>query len=198
MGAAIASEAPLACTRATTAGRAPESGSSASHPRYVRARATRARQASSNGASGSTPVVSSCAPLPAKNRFAPVRRREASNGSTVDTASVFGLRGEAHAALFADQAIEVEGDACRVAGPDAAVGTGLETQRQRWGRRRWRWLRDDRTLGFELDDLLPGAHQRIGEDQQQIPRLPHLQRRADRFLLVRDDRDRSLGHTRGL
>src|SRR6202007_397638 len=49
----------------------------------------------------------------------------------------------------------------------------------------------------ELDDLLPGADQRIGEDQQQIPGPSHLERRGDRCLLIRDDRDSLCGYPGG-
>ena len=43
-------------------------------------------------------------------------------------------------------------------------------------------------FGPELDDLLPRAHQRVGEDQQQVAGLAHAQRGVDRLLLVGDHR----------
>ena len=54
-----------------------------------------------------------------------------------------------------------------------------------------------RALRPEVDDLLPGAHQRVREDQQQVAGPAHAQRRVDRLLLVRDHRDRRLRHARG-
>ena len=55
-----------------------------------------------------------------------------------------------------------------------------------------------RAFGAELDDLLPRARQRVGEDQQQVAGLAHAQRGVDRFLLVGDDRDRVRRHALGL
>src|SRR6516165_7030470 len=158
--------------------------SARSHPRCARARAARTRQASSRVSFTAMPVVSSCAPVPAKNRLAPVRRREASNGSTM-ASSVFGLGCEAHAALIADQALETEGE--RLARTRTAVRSGLDDRRRRWRE----GLRCRSTRGLELDDLLPGAHQRVGENEQQVAGLSHLQCSVDCLLLIRNDRDRS-------
>src|SRR6516162_6643238 len=184
IGAASASEAPPACTRAARARCAAAAVSARSHPRCARARAARTRQASSRASFTAMPVVSSCAPVPAKNRLAPVRRREASKGSTM-ASSVFGLGCEAHAALIADEALEIEGE--RLARPRTAVRSGLNDRRRRWRD----GLQCRSTRGLELDDLLPGAHQRVGENEQQVAGLSHLQCSVDCLLLIRNDRDRS-------
>src|SRR5690349_21615473 len=149
-------------------------------PRCARARETRSCQAASSAASTSSPTVSSWAPVVAKNRLAPVRRREASNGSSLMARSVFGLRGNSHAALIADEALETELRSCRLT---RLVPLG---HKPRIGYEAGRGLgrRSGGTCRLELGDLLPGAHQRIGEYQQQIALLSHVQRRVDRFLLI--------------
>src|SRR6516225_8513133 len=97
-----------------------------------------------------------------------VRARQASRGVERQhggAALVLSLRSEADAALIADEALEAQGEGGGLARARAGGGAAFETHG--WRRRRWR--RGGRSGGFELDDLLPGAHQRIGKDQQQIP-----------------------------
>ena len=87
-----------------------------------------------------------------------------------------------------------------VAGP-AASGPSDGGDAQAGGRRAraaGRRLTGRRRIGgalhAELGDLLPRAHQRVGEDEQQVALAAHAERGVDGFLLVRDDRDRVVRH----
>ena len=116
----------------------------------------------------------------AKNRLLPVRRRELSNGNAAGSLSRRPpARGECHVRRAADLRGSSAVAARQLGSEIVGDGAGAAA-------RAWRLRRAGRT---ELRDLLPRARQRIGEDQQQVARLAHVQRGVDRFLLVGDDRD---------
>ncbi len=78
-GAAMASDTPPACRRATDLRPA--------HPSLAPARSTLLRQPAMRASSIVASTTSSTAPVEAKNRLLPVRRRESSNGSSRGTFS---------------------------------------------------------------------------------------------------------------
>ncbi len=78
IGAAIASDTPRECGRATAWGKSPASGGQHS---AARPRATRACQSASSAASAS--MTSSTAPVVPKKRLGPVSRRDPSKGSNI-------------------------------------------------------------------------------------------------------------------
>src|SRR5664279_2198743 len=96
-----------------------------------------------------------------------------------DASSVFRVARKTDAALVAYQAFHL--DQC-------GFHRGL-LERHRWRRGGTR-CGGRSAVGTELDDLFPRSRQRVGEYQQQVTLLAAAQRRVDRLLLVRDDRDR--------
>src|SRR5690349_3237128 len=147
MGASNASEAPVACSRATMA---PSGQRNA-----ARARSMLPRQRRSASASNAIPgATSSAAPGPSKYGLAPVSRRESSNGSLTSASpatacSVAFLALEAQAALVAHHAFHRR--------DQPFVERGVE--RGHFGARR---RLGHVAVGLEADDLLPGARQGVG------------------------------------